>query len=47
MSAVSVPITRNFDGNDGPWASFAIQIGTEAQPVAVLPATSCPISGLS
>ena len=41
MPALSALPTLNFDGNDGPWSTFAIQIGTsQAQPVAVLPATS-------
>lgn len=36
---ISVPATQSFDGNDGPWSSFPIQIGTPPQTVKVLPST--------
>ncbi|MCJ1437725.1 hypothetical protein MMC27_007112 [Xylographa pallens] len=39
-SAVSVPPTEAFDGNDGPWSSFYIQVGTPAQSLRVLVSTA-------
>ncbi|MCJ1285111.1 hypothetical protein MMC26_004449 [Xylographa opegraphella] len=39
-SAVSVPPTEAFDGNDGPWSSFFIQVGTPAQVLRVLVSTA-------
>ena len=36
---ISIQPTREFDGNDGPWSSFPIQIGTPPQLVKVLPST--------
>ncbi|KAL9080718.1 MAG: hypothetical protein Q9157_000605 [Trypethelium eluteriae] len=31
-----------WDGNDGPWSSFQLQVGTHAQNIRVFPATSLP-----
>ncbi|MCJ1290819.1 hypothetical protein MMC34_002361 [Xylographa carneopallida] len=39
-SAISVPPTEAFDGNDGPWSSFYIQVGTPAQILRVLVSTA-------
>ncbi|MCJ1382778.1 hypothetical protein MMC17_005891 [Xylographa soralifera] len=39
-SAISVPPTEAFDGNDGPWSSFSIQVGTPAQSLRVLISTA-------
>ncbi|MCJ1393318.1 hypothetical protein MMC18_006190 [Xylographa bjoerkii] len=39
-AAISVPPTEAFDGNDGPWSSFFIQVGTPAQPLRVLVSTA-------
>ena len=36
---ISIPPTQTFDGNDGPWSSFPIQIGTPPQTVKILPST--------
>lgn len=36
---ITVPASQTFDGNDGPWSSFPIQIGTPPQTVKVLPST--------
>lgn len=38
---IAVAASQNFDGNDGPWSSFVIQIGTPAQTVKVLISTAC------
>ena len=42
-TSVPAPIviapSRQFDGNDGPWSSFNIEIGTPPQTVRVLPST--------
>lgn len=40
MAAISIPPAQNWVGNNGPWSSFGLQIGSPAQEVAVLPATS-------
>ena len=37
---ISVPPTGKFDGNDGPWSSFPIQVGTPPQTVSVLVSTA-------
>ncbi len=37
---ISVAPSRDFDGNDGPWSSFSIQIGTPPQTVKVLISTA-------
>ena len=37
---ISVSPSQEFDGNDGPWSSFTIQIGTPPQVVKVLPSTA-------
>ena len=36
---ISIPATQTFDGNDGPWSSFPIQIGTPPQTLKILPST--------
>jgi hypothetical protein len=33
------PLTASRDGNDGPWSTFGIQVGTPSQQLRVLPAT--------
>lgn len=38
-AAIVVAPSQHFDGNDGPWSSFEIEIGTPAQTVRVLPST--------
>lgn len=37
---IVVPASQDFDGNDGPWSSFALQIGTPAQNIKVLISTA-------
>ena len=37
---ISIPPTQEFDGNDGPWSTFPIQIGTPPQTVKVLISTA-------
>lgn len=37
---IVIPASQDFDGNDGPWSSFTIQIGTPAQDVKVLISTA-------
>ncbi|KAF2438355.1 acid protease [Karstenula rhodostoma CBS 690.94] len=39
---VSVSVSQYWEGNDGPWSSFAIQIGKKAQDIRVLPSTASP-----
>ena len=43
-SSIAAPIsilpTQHFDGNDGPWSSFPIQVGTPPQTVRVLVSTA-------
>ncbi|CAO1596731.1 hypothetical protein XANCAGTX0491_000563 [Xanthoria calcicola] len=39
---ISVAPSQDWDGNDGPWASFAIRIGTPPQTVRVLASTTVP-----
>ncbi|OCL10878.1 acid protease [Glonium stellatum] len=35
---ISIPASQYWDGDDGPWSSFRIQVGTPAQQIRVLPA---------
>ena len=37
---VAVPASQEFDGNDGPWSSFTVQVGTPPQDVKVLISTA-------
>lgn len=37
---ISIPPSRDFDGNDGPWSTFPIQIGTPPQTVKALISTA-------
>lgn len=37
---ISIPPSRDFDGDDGPWSTFPIQIGTPPQTVKVLISTA-------
>lgn len=37
---IVVPASQTFDGNDGPWSSFNLQVGTPAQDVTVLISTA-------
>lgn len=37
---ISIAPTQKFEGNDGPWSTFPIQIGTPPQTVNVLPSTA-------
>ncbi|KAF2214779.1 hypothetical protein CERZMDRAFT_66028 [Cercospora zeae-maydis SCOH1-5] len=39
-AALSIGAAQNWDGNDGPWSSFPVQIGVQPQTVRVLPGTS-------
>ena len=36
ITPIVVPPSQDFDGNDGPWSSFAIQVGSPPQVVEVL-----------
>lgn len=38
--AFSVPPSQIWEGNDGPWSTFALHIGTPGQQITVLPASS-------
>ena len=38
-AAIVIAPSQQFDGNDGPWSSFNIEIGTPPQTVRVLPST--------
>ncbi|MCJ1357288.1 MAG: hypothetical protein MMC33_007284 [Icmadophila ericetorum] len=40
LTPISVPPSQNWDGDDGPWSSFAIQVGTPPQYVRVFISTS-------
>lgn len=37
---IAVPASQEFDGNDGPWLSFTVQVGTPPQDVKVLISTA-------
>lgn len=37
---IVIPASQDFDGNDGPWSSFALQVGNPAQDVKVLISTA-------
>ncbi|KAF2109195.1 aspartic peptidase domain-containing protein [Lophiotrema nucula] len=37
---VSIPASQYWDGKDGPWSTFRIEVGTVAQQIRVLPASS-------
>ena len=37
---IVIPASQDFDGNDGPWSSFTLQIGTPAQDVKVFISTA-------
>ncbi|KAI9776659.1 MAG: hypothetical protein M1839_009465 [Geoglossum umbratile] len=37
---LSIPPSQYWDGNDGPWSTFGVQVGTPPQNVRVLPSTS-------
>ncbi|KAL8851186.1 MAG: hypothetical protein Q9221_003906 [Calogaya cf. arnoldii] len=39
---ISVQASQDWDGNDGPWSSFAIRVGTPPQTVRVLASTTVP-----
>ena len=36
---IVVPASQNFEGNDGPWSTFTLQVGTPAQDVRVMVST--------
>jgi len=38
---INVPATNEFDGTDGNWSTFMINVGTPARNYRVLPCTSC------
>ena len=38
--AIAIPPSESFDGNDGPWSTFAIQVGTPRQDVRILVSTA-------
>lgn len=40
LAPIVIPASQNFEGNDGPWSSFTLQIGTPAQDVNVLRSTA-------
>lgn len=37
---ISIPASQNFEGNDGPWSTFTLQIGTPPQVVTVMVSTA-------
>ena len=37
---IVIPASQDFDGNDGPWSSFALRLGTPAQTVKVMISTA-------
>lgn len=37
---IVIPASQDFDGNDGPWSSFVVQVGTPAQNVKTLISTA-------
>ncbi len=37
---IAIPASQDFIGNDGPWSSFTLQVGTPAQDVEVLVSTA-------
>lgn len=37
---IVIPASQDFDGNDGPWSSFALRVGTPAQTVKVMISTA-------
>lgn len=37
---IVIPASQDFDGNDGPWSSFALQVGHPAQDIKVLISTA-------
>ncbi|TVY38218.1 Candidapepsin [Lachnellula subtilissima] len=39
-SPIVVPASQDWDGNDGPWSSFSLQVGTPSQDVKVLISTA-------
>lgn len=39
-AALSIAAAQNWDGNDGPWSSFPVQIGVQPQTVRLMPGTS-------
>ncbi|KAF7712189.1 Uncharacterized protein PECH_003971 [Penicillium ucsense] len=43
-AALVIPPSEYFDGNDGPWSSFFIRVGTPEQTVRVLISTASPES---
>ncbi|KAI1848561.1 hypothetical protein JX266_005420 [Neoarthrinium moseri] len=42
--AISIPPSEYFEGNDGPWSTFNIRVGTPEQDVRVLVSTTSPES---
>lgn len=40
VQPIVIPASQNFEGNDGPWSSFTVQVGTPAQDVNVLISTA-------
>lgn len=41
---LSVPISQQFDGNDGPWSTFEFRVGQAERRVRLLPSTYLPFS---
>lgn len=39
-SPIVIPASQNYEGNDGPWSSFTVRIGSPAQDVNVLVSTA-------
>ncbi|KAK5015054.1 hypothetical protein LTR39_002820, partial [Cryomyces antarcticus] len=39
VTPLSIPPSEHWDGNDGPWSTFRMQVGTPSQNVRLLPAT--------
>ena len=43
-SPINVPPSLFWDGNDGSWSTFHVQVGTPGQAVRLLPGTSASAS---
>ncbi|KAK4187901.1 aspartic peptidase domain-containing protein [Podospora australis] len=39
-----IPASQYFEGNDGPWSTFDVRVGTPEQYIRVLPSTAAPYS---
>lgn len=39
---LEIPASQHFEGNDGPWSTFDLRVGTPEQPIRVLVSTASP-----